>query len=402
MSQFHKIRMPFRRHLRFFGQRQVPVLVWLAAAVLVVILARRQAVRVDAIGIARVQRVEVSAPAAGGRVKSLLCELFQPVQAGDIVAVLDDASIQAELKIVDTEIARLRTVITAEKARLEADARTRENSLQSDVRLFSWNVESAALDLLDRQVVQEVDKIEYQRLTVTYERLARLVAANVGSRVDLEEARLAREAVATRIAQNARAIEEARRRKDVAERRLRAMPTRAVVADLQSLLKPLQGAVQVQQARLEELVLRRECLVLRAPIQGVISRIAVQTGEAVAAGVPVLVIEDPRSTCVVAHVIESSRRIDIRPGDTVELLRRTSPVQVMAARVIRVGPSVEEVPTQIRRKSDILEWGRPILIAAAGLNLIPGETIDVRIPVPVRPPAVSHGPLDRPRDPVSR
>ncbi len=384
MKKSKKIRTPLRQHLRFFRQQQLPVLIWAVAVFVVAFLARRQAVRVDAIGIAEVHKVAVSSPVVG-TVKHLAHDLFEPVKAGEIVATLDDSLVAAELNTVKTEITRLRAALAAEEARLTAEARNQEHDLRAEVRRFAWNAETAELDLLDRQVAQEVDQVEYQRLTVIFERLEKLVKENAARQSDLDEARLEREAVATRIQNNLRAIEAARKRRAATAARLKALPASPDVARIKTLLEPFRYAVEVQQARIKELTLRRQALILRASRDGVVSQVLLRPGEVAEAGTSVVILDDPSTTRVVAHIPEGSRRMDIQPGDIVELLRRTQPIQVMEAKVIRVGPSVEEIPYQQRRKPNIREWGRPVLIAAAELQLCPGETLDVRIPAVARP-----------------
>ena len=378
-----KIRTPLRQHLRFFRQQQLPVLIWAMAVFVTVFLAKRQAVRVDAMGIAEVHKLAVSAPVAG-TVNYVAHDLFETVKAGEIVATLDDSLVAAELNTVKTEITRLRAVMAAEEARLVVEARNQEHDLKNEVRRFAWNVEGADLDLMDRQVAQEVDQVEYQRLTVIFERLEKLVRENAARKSDLDEARLERQAVATRIQNNLRAIEAARQRREAAEARLKAMPASLEIAEIKTLLEPFQCAVKVQQARVKELTSRRQALILRASRDGVVSRILLRPGEVAEAGTTVVFLDDPTTSRVMAHIPEGSRRMDIKPGDIVELMRRTHPIQVMEARVIRVGPTLVEVPIQLRRKPNIREWGRPVLIAAAELQLCPGETIDVRIPAGAR------------------
>jgi multidrug resistance efflux pump len=360
------------------------VAVWLAAIALAVQLARRQAVRVDAVGIAEV-REAVVAPLTAGKVKFVQPDLFERVRAGEMVGAMDEALLVAELDRVQKEIARLRALIPAETVRIRAAEATWHLDRQDETRRFAWNLEGAELDLLDRRVAQEVDLVEREQLTIELERFQQLLKKGAASQVDVAGARLRREVVARRITENEGVIRAAERRRDAARTRRDVLLEEAELPPgLETQLEPIRRAVAVQQARLAELALMKRALTLRAPIDGVVSRVLLRPGEAAMAGTPILAIADPRSSRVVAHIPEGSRRLDLLPGDPVELLRRTSPVQVHAAKVLRVGPSVEEIPIQQRRNPDVLEWGRPVLITAANLDLHPGETVDVKIP---RPPS---------------
>jgi len=384
VSHPKKIRTPLGRRVRFFRQRQLPVLIWIAAVASAVLLARRQAVRVDAIGIVEVRRATV-APQGVGTVKFVIPDLYDEVRAGEVVGGLDEARILAELQVVKTEIARLRAVIPAETARLQAADAAQRLDRQTQARRFAWNLEGAELDLLDRCVILEVDRVEHERLTLVFERLRRLVAKGAASQADVDEAAAARKAVTIKISENTRVIAAAERRRDAARTRQDALErTAELPPGLETQLEPIRRAVAVQQARLAELTLARAELVLRAPIDGVVSRILLRPGETATAGAPVMSIADPRTTRVVAYIPEGDGHLDVRVGDRVHLQRRTSPVQMLEAKVLRVGPAVEEIPIQGRRNPNLVEWGRPVLIAATtpALDLYPGETVDVRIPAP--------------------
>lgn len=384
MSRPRKIRTPIGQRVRFFRQRQLPVLIWIAAVAAAVALARRQSIRVDAIGIVEVRQAAV-APNVAGRVKFVIPDLYDAVRAGELVGGLDEGRLVAELQVIKTEIGRLRAVIPAETARIQAANASLRLDRQTEARRFAWNVEGAELDLLDRRVALEVDRVENERLTLVLGRLRRLVSTGTVSQAEVDEAALARKAVSIRIDENTRVIATAERRRDSARTRLEALEREAALPPgLETQLEPIRRAVAVQEARLAELTVARAGLALRAPIDGVVSHILLRPGETALAGAAVLAIADPKSTRVVAHIPEGSGHLDVRVGDRVQLQRRTSPTQVLEAQVLRVGPAVEEIPLQGRRNPNLVEWGRPVLIAATGgnLDLYPGETIEVRIPAP--------------------
>ncbi|MBN2492253.1 MAG: HlyD family efflux transporter periplasmic adaptor subunit [Planctomycetes bacterium] len=379
MTRVAPIRTPLRQRLRLFRQGPLPVLVWLGAIALVAVLASRRMVRVDAVGIAEVRHAVVTS-LADGCLKFLNHDLYEPVRAGAVVAGLDEAPILAELETIRAEIARLRAELRAEEERLRVAAEEAAAARGTQARRFAWDLENAELDLLDRRLTDEVDRVERERLTLLLERYSQLVETGGVSAAEVDEVRLQREAVVKRIEHNVQNLAAARARRDAAAARARMAPVAAAEPAVDTLLEPLRRATAVQEAEIERLGLTRQALLLRAPLDGVVSQVLHRSGEAVVAGDPILLIADPRTTRVVAHIPERTRHLDIRPGDTVELVRRRTPVEVLEAKVIRVGPAVEEIPIQERRNPTLVEWGRPVLIAASELELCPGETVDVRIP----------------------
>ena len=319
-------------------------------------------------------------------VKFIHPDLFEPVRAGDVVAGLDESALVARLTTARAEVVRLRTILAAERNRLAIDRQDRETVHLVEIQRFAWNLESAELDLLDRRLAQEVARVEKERLTIIHERERRLSGGSVGRKASLEEARLALQSVTTSIAQNEEILVAARARRDAARKRLDQASGRdnASLRDVDVHLDPIRQAMAVQQASLDELAVTRSALTLRAPMDGRVSQRLLRPGETVRAGEPVVVIADPLAARVLAHVPESSGRTDLRAGDPVEIRRRTSPVQIIQGRILRVGPAREKIPLQARRVPDRVEWGCPILITATALPVDPGETVDVRIPAAPR------------------
>ena len=96
---------------RYYLRHFVPVTVWLVALACVVWLFYRRAQRFEVVGIARGQ-VRQIATSSAGRIKSISVELFEPVKAGQTLAVVDT--------ILDNE-QTLKAQLTAQLAGVTAD-----------------------------------------------------------------------------------------------------------------------------------------------------------------------------------------------------------------------------------------------------------------------------------------
>ena len=106
MSEFRPIPVPLVQRLRDLRGIPLTIGVWaVAVAVLVSMLAGRTG-GVDYVGIARVSYHEV-APSVEGRVDQLAVELYEHVEAGDIVATLDASPVQARLQTAEAVLRQI-------------------------------------------------------------------------------------------------------------------------------------------------------------------------------------------------------------------------------------------------------------------------------------------------------
>ena len=83
------IATPHAQRMTNFKQRTLPLIVWSACALLCVVLLTNRARSFQYIGLAQAPQYEVSA-AATGTIDTLVVALFQDVQAGEVVATLDE------------------------------------------------------------------------------------------------------------------------------------------------------------------------------------------------------------------------------------------------------------------------------------------------------------------------
>ena len=141
----------------------------------------------------------------------------------------------------------------------------------------------------------------------------------------------------------------------------------------------LTEAVSVQQARIHEIRLARQALVVRAPVSGQVSDVLARQGQSLLPGEPVARLVGTRAADIVAYLPEGVGA-EVRAGDLVRVARPAQPWENAEAIVERVGPAIEEIPSRLWRDPAVAEFGRPLLIeGAAALEILPGEAVSVRL-----------------------
>ena len=129
---------------------------------------------------------------------------------------------------------------------------------------------------------------------------------------------------------------------------------------------------------MEEMMARREALVLKSPIDGMISQIQRGPGESVLAGEPILIIAELEPKEIVAYA-DATQAGNVKDKMVVRLIKNSNPAQIASSQVVHLGPNVELMPQRLWQNPNIAQWGRPLLIKIPpGLKLLPGEAVGIR------------------------
>lgn len=373
MRERRRIRTPVKRQWHIFRTRLLPVLVWLAAVVLVAQLWRGRAARIDAVGIVEARQTAVVSMRRGV-VTDLRVDLFDEVQAQQVLVRLDDSAVRAALAAADTKAKQL-------DAQLDVVARQLDEDPSAPSRGDALRVERLRLEKLHGMIALGNDQIRLQRLAAALDGARALFTTEVAGGEGQSDIRTQHEALAQK-------IEAARQTLAMLEGRLReatsAGPTSLAPA-------PLREAISVQLERVEEITVECEGLTLRSPLDGVVTAVYLRDGDTVTAGAPIMTVAEPNSMQIVSFV-EQGTSVDPEEGMEVEVRRRTQPVQVARARVLEVGARAERIPRPAARNTSIESWGVRVLISmpagmvaraeddtpAAYALPRPGEQLDVR------------------------
>ena len=380
----------------------LPFLVWLAAAIGVSVLFYHRSQRFEILGMAQGQVRQIAATCTG-RLKSVPVELFQEVHEGDIVAVidtvLDDERLEAELTTASAQIEYLKAELSATRERLMAEAANLETDRTATQRRFCVDVENARLRVLELKTLLETDRIMLDDLELNTKIFLtqNLSDQNDVTHYELQKMKIERDALAKKIEENQRLLAQAesdlkqaeQRRDEFAQRQLQHPP-------VDSAVEVIRRAIDVQEQQVKVLLARNEPLVLKAPIDGVVSQILrrpvrrtgegvvrqmlLRAGEAVLAGEPILTISATSPSEIIAYVGGDRLIGRVREGMTVQLVKESVPAQIASSRVTYLGPIMEVMPQRLWIAPDIPQWGRPMLIEIPpGFKLLPGEIIGIKV-----------------------
>jgi multidrug resistance efflux pump len=356
----------------------LPVLVFVGAAGLTVWLWGQHVGLPNAVGEVSAVRVDAVCPLDGTLVQrpDKPLELFDRVQADEVVARLDDGPARATLATLQADLGRLAKELQATDARERLQQEVRENGDLLETRRLAVDLERLRLAIVDRQALLSTDQIEAARFQELADATRILYEKGLESRLMLVDIEMKRDVARQRLASNRTALAEAEAQREACLAR-QGQFSGPEPADLALLLAPFRAALQTQEARIREVQLRIQALDVRSPLAGTVAAIYRYPGQHVRVGEPILTIAAIGSQYIVSYVREEQR---IRPavGMEVTVQGRAIPRQSVLSRVERIGPQVEPIPPHQLRDPKILEWGLPVRITMpTGLALRPGELVDV-------------------------
>lgn len=378
-------RNPFPLWARFRARRSVvlPALTWLIAAACALCLAHREGRGVDALGYVELRQALV-APAYDGTLLALNVDLYDEVQPGQIVAMGDSEPVRAELAVAEAELERLRALLSAETERIDIERSANDRDHLAELRRFALDAEEARLDLLDRIAALESAKVELQRLETQVRLEQGMVDAGLLGTAVLDDTRLLRDRQRSLVEGMDAALADARERVGIAQRRREERTARFDPATQQwdAMVVPVRRAIDVQEARLDELRIRLERIALRAPMGGRVTRIDCQPGQTVLAGVPVMSIAARESDRVIAYLDRHYNERRLMRAE-VTLSSQERPHERLPAAVLRVGGAFEPPPPELSPGLFMRPPGLPVLISHAHADQFhPGQPVLVRFTIP--------------------
>ncbi len=387
----------------------VPAVVWLAVLACVVGLLYRRSHRFEIVGIARSPIRQIAATCSG-RLKSVPVQLFEQVQVGQTLAVVNTildneqlvrAELEAQLAAAAAEIEHLAAQLVPTQDTLLAEKGDREVNRDRGLRGFFVDAEQARLQILSLQAQIATDRILLGDLAVELKITEVLVAKDAAAPYELEKAKVAHDSLAAKIREYEGMLEQAKRDSEQAQQRLddflkRQLEHPSVDDALEVIRKEIRVQEEVMRGLLTQLeTLRsREAVELKSPVNGVVIPIQVpaneamlrrpgekevlQPGEVVTAGDSILAVAELPPTEIVAYIREQSIG-QVQEKMVVELIKDREPAQKAKSQVTHVGPVVELMPQRLWLNPNVPRWGRPIVIEIPdGFELVPGELVGIR------------------------
>jgi multidrug resistance efflux pump len=380
-------------HSDIWRRRFLPIFVWLLAAAAVVGLLRRRTEQCEVLGIARSQTYTVSWTLPG-RIKSIPVRMFDNVKEGQILAVLDDELINAQIATATAEIQRLIAELIPTQDQLLAEATQRETDWIAAQRRFSVDAEQCKARILELKTTLEVDGIMLEELALEVGIVRELVEKEALAPYELQKVKIQYNTLAKKIEENQHLLVQYEEDLQQAQRRRREFAKRQPAhPSIDEALKLIHKAIVVQEQRVEELLVQRRQMVLRSPIDGVVVQIQAvaetdsgrpgetdlrKPGEAVMPGQSILTIAQTQPSEIIAYATEEQAD-RIREGSQVELMKNNQPDKIIRSEVTYIGPTVEEMPVRLWQNPNFRQWGRPFLIKIPSeLELTPGQLVAIR------------------------
>lgn len=373
-----RVRTPWAQRLQDLRRGPLTLIVWLAAVGGAGWLLSERTRPAEFVALAYAPEITV-ASLVDGRLTTLGVERYERVEAGEVIARFDDRELHAGLEVARARGRRAAAELVAVAARLTREEELAGIDRAAELRRFLVDEMQARAEVIDLRAELATDGIEAERLAIRARRLEEMVGESIASIADLDDARLRRDEVQTRLnkgeerlAVRVEALAAATARREA----LAVAP--AGLGDVPAELMVLEEELRVQELRVVELDTARRHLMLRAPIAGRVARVEARPGEAVRAGEAVVALVPERATEIVAYV-PSDAMAGIAPACSVSIGRPYAPRSRTEAEVMRVSPQVELLPERLWRDPAVPEYGRGVLIAASGAGFVPGERLTVSI-----------------------
>ncbi len=360
----------------------LPVIVWIGMIAVVVLLLQHRSERIEVVGIAR-GRVHQIAANCAGRIKQINVELFDEVNAGDKVAVidtvLDNENLQGQLATAQAEVEHLRAQLAPIREQLEADAVKLETDTIASRRRFEVDIENFKLRILELKTQLETNRITLEDLAVEVKIVKGLVEQEAVAPYELQKAEALHNALAKQIEENGYLlVETAKDLIRAQDRRDEYFAREPQHQTVDSALEVIRQEIKVQTKYVEELLARREPLELKAEFAGIVSFVQHSVGEAILAGEPILTIAETKPREIVAYANERQMG-RIRERMKVKLIKAGEPMQVTNSQVVSLGPQMELLPERLWPNPNMPQWGRPIRIKIPpGFELVPGELVGIK------------------------
>ncbi len=381
MAHVPRIRTPLRQHWNRFRLGALPVICFLACIAATLWLWERPGTRSSLVGEIQALQINVTAGISGrlSPPEGVYWRRHDHVKKGEVIAQFDGTATQAALQTVTEELTRLTLELASARAnlRLDSDSLT-QNHVRNRLNV-DLEYDQRRLEYLQLNADLTADEAAYTQAQALLETMDKLGSAQLITNTRLLEARQNAEVLKARIAENKKVVAEAKKQGTAALKRKQELPPLELPEE-EAVLAPVRAAMVVQEARMKEIRIQIDALVVRSPIDGVISAINRWPDQEVRAGDTILTVARTDAAYVISYVREQEQ-VSLAAGMEVTLRLRTPGSDTYTGVVETVGPAVEPVPAHQLKDQAIPEWGTPITIRLPDElqqgNLRPSELVQV-------------------------
>jgi multidrug resistance efflux pump len=350
MERLEPIRSPFGYRWREFRINLVPVIVFFTVLGLVAVSWKHYIAAPSVIGEVENARVNLI-HTQPGLLAELNVERFQKVTKAQVIGrlyTLDPEQLKASVAAIEADVKVL-------KARMAVDEERNE-----------LNYEQLRLDSLARRAELAIARANLQQAELELQRVTQLHKEKVASDFEFDVATRDRARLVSEVSEKEKLLTHV----EQSLGRLSPGPRQNPKAELFS------AAIQAQENRL---MLLEGPLLLKAPIDGVVSFINHRPGERVMAGDPILTISPEHSDRIIGYLRQPLSSVP-KVGSPVKVRTRGPARQTGIAKVLQIGGDMQPItaPMRIRGYDTSQERGLPFLVEVpAGMAVVPGELVDL-------------------------
>jgi len=352
------IPIPIRQRWLDARLRILPFVVFTAALGAIVFLWRDHISAPTLIGQAEPLTVQIGSPKAG-MLTGLTVSRFQKVKAGEIVGqvtVADPQLVEASLDVIRSEIVVL-------KSTLQPMATQQRNAV---------NYVQVRLDWMRQRVTLAGTKVQLQLADAQFHRTQDLFTAKIASQSELDIAKATFDSLQKQVDELTKLVAEV-------EQNFKTLsptngPDLSTVSD-----ESLRAALAEQESKLRLTEAELSPVMLKAPIDGIVTILDHRAGEAVIAGQPIVSIASAESARIVGY-LRLPLATEPRVGTQVEVRTRGTHRVTAPARILAIGGQLETIPPVYLglAKLDAAFQGLPVDISLpANLTIHPGELVDI-------------------------
>ena len=369
MDPLPKIPSPPAHRWREFRIKVMPVIVFFAALSSVVVLWKNHLSAPTVIGEVEVVKADIRSEKVG-TLTNLTVARFQSVTKGQVLATLLTAAEDA---------------LNAAAAVIEADLKLMRARMDQDQVRNELNYELLRMEPLKERVSLATTEVKLREAESEFQRVQKLYQDKIVPEAEFDAAKNLKDALAAEVQTRKRLVDDL----EIAVReRLLEKGSTAHASSSNGLSAADKDVVEAAIAAQEEkLRTGREPVVLRAPMDGIVSYVYHRDGERILAGEPIVTVTSTKPEHVVGY-LRQPRPFDPTPGMSV-VIRTRGPIRQEVTSFI-VSPSLESPielqrltsPLRLRGYDSSMERGLPILVALpsvlpVGMKLHPGELVDL-------------------------
>ena len=379
MNAMQPVPTSFSNRLDDFRRGPFTFLVWLVAAGAAVWIYMHSQGQSHFVGLATGTGYTVSAP-GDNQILRVPVGVGDQVKAGQIIVQMDDSLLQAQIETARAALDQAKAEVEAtrhEEARSQGKA---VSDWQSNLSQIQREQERLKLEASKLQMALETDRLEKSRLEAEVARADQLVQSGSGSRGHRDALKVQLDQTVKRLEENGRMLSSVEKSQAEFKRQSEEVSKLSPEsADSQSVILPREATIRMQEQLLQELEVKRRHLSLRAPVDGVVTQVLCQPGQAVKSDMPIMTISQNSASEIVAYVPEEDLT-QVKANQQVLISRRMAPREIVMATVAKVNPAIEMLPARIWHDPKLPVYGRSFVITPpADLKLTPGEQVMVRL-----------------------